>query len=348
MRKIIDSHLHISKWGEQEFISCFDNCFREQGVHAINICAIPLHHSNVCNNIIVGFYKLACPNTYIHGGIELLNIPMDNMPEGMDTVTQYRELMEIGFDGIKMLEGKPTEHKKIGKNLNHPALNALYKEMEKDGTHLLMHVNDPDEFWDPERAPEWAVKAGWTYTDGTYSSYEEVQRQTIRILEDHPNLCLTLAHFFFCSKEPEILERLFALYPNLCVDLTPGGEMYIEFKKNYEYYKSFFNKYSKRLIFGTDRSYQCDENYAAWLFNMVTSFIVGHKPVEIFDKMELNGLGLSDDRADDILFGNFERRVGAAPKPMSKEKFKAYIEKYSFALTDEDKKRIQPLMDKYL
>ena len=348
MRKIVDSHLHITKWGEKEIISCFDNYFKEQGVHAINICAIPFYHSNVCNNIIVGFYKLACPNTYIHGGIELINIPMDSMPDGMDTVTQYRELMEIGFDGIKMLEGKPTEHKKIGRNLNHPVLNDLYKEMEKDGTHLLMHVNDPDEFWDLERAPEWAIKAGWTYTDGTYSSYEEVQRQTVKILEEHPNLCLTLAHFFFCSKEPEILERLFELYPNFCVDLTPGGEMYIEFKKNYEYYRDFFNKYSKRLIFGTDRSYQCDESYAAWLFNMVTSFIVSDKPVEIFDKMELKGLGLSDDKADDILFANFERRVGASPKPMNKEKFKAYIEKYSFALTEDDKKRIQPLMDKYL
>ena len=348
MRKIVDSHLHITKWGEKEIISCFDNYLKEKSVHAINICAIGFYTSSVCNNIIAGLYKLACPNTYIHGSIELINIPMDNMPEGMDAVNQYKELMEIGFDGIKMLEGKPTEHKRIGGNLNHPALNALYKEMEKDGTHLLMHVNDPDEFWDLKRAPEWAIKAGWTYTDGTFSSYEEVQRQTIKILEDHPNLCLTLAHFFFCSKEPQILEKLFALYPNLCVDLTPGGEMYVEFEKNYEYYKDFFNKYSKRLIFGTDRSYQCDENYANWLFNMVTTFIGTDKTVESFDKKELKGLGLSEDKADDILFANFESRVGKEPKPFNKEKFKAYIEKYSFALTEDDKKRLQPLMDKYL
>lgn len=348
MRKIIDSHLHISKWGESDFISCFDKYIEEENIHSVNICAIPLRQSNVCNNIMLGFYKLARPNTYIHGGIELIEIPIDNMPQGMDAVAQYKELMEIGFDGIKMLEGKPNEHKRIGKNLNHPSLNRLYAEMERDGTHLLMHVNDPDEFWDLERAPQWAIDCGWTYTDGTFAPYEEIQRQTIKILEEHPKLSLTLAHFFFSSKEPQLLEKLFSLYPNLCVDLTPGGEMYVAFEQNYQYYKDFFNKYSHRLIFGTDRSYMCDEKYAKWLFDMVTTFLGTDKTTPSFDNKELKGLGLASNKADNILFANFERRVGKEPKPMDKEKFKAYIKKYSFALTAKDLENIKPLIEKYL
>ncbi len=348
MRKIIDSHLHIGKWGENDFITCFDEYVKEKKICALNICSIPFYVSNVCNNIMLGIYKLAHPETYVHAGIELIKIPIDNMPADMDAVTQYRELMEIGFDGIKMLEGKPTEHKKIGGNLNHPSLNALYAEMERDGTHLLMHVNDPDEFWDLERAPQWAIDAGWTYTDGTFCSYEEVQRQTIRILEDHPNLSLTLAHFFFCSKEPEILEQLFSKYPNLCVDLTPGGEMYLEFEKNYDYYVEFFNKYSKKLIFGTDRSYICDEEYANWLFDAVTTFIDTDQYATIFDGKRLKGLGLSQEKRDNILFANFERRVGSHPKTISREGLRAYIEKYSFALDENDKKLLAPLIEKYL
>jgi predicted TIM-barrel fold metal-dependent hydrolase len=220
--------------------------------------------------------------------------------------------------------------------------------MEKDGTHLLMHVNDPDEFWDIERAPKWAVDAGWTYTDGTFAPYEEIQRQTIKILEDHPNLSLTLAHFFFCGKTPEILEELFEKYPNLCVDLTPGGEMYVEFEKNYGYYKDFFEKYHERLIFGTDRSRGCDEKYADWLYNVVTTFIDTDKSVTSFDNKELKGLGLSTEKRDNILFANFEKRVGSEPKPINKEKFKAYIEKYSFAISDAEKEKLKPLMEKYL
>ena len=159
---------------------------------------------------------------------------------------------------------------------------------------------------------------------------------------------MTYAHFFFCSKEPEILEELFAKYPNFCVDLTPGGEMYVEFEKNYDFYKNFFHKYSDRLIFGTDRSFKCDEKYADWLFNVVTTFIGTNKPVTSFDNKELMGLDLPQEKADNILYANFERRVGTAPKQINKEKFKAYIEKYSFALSDEDKENIKILSEKYL
>jgi len=348
MRKIIDSHLHISKWKGQDFIACFDEYVKGEKLSAINICAIPTVQSNICNNIMLGLYKLACPNTYAHAGIELINIPIDNMPSDMDSVAQYKELMEIGFDGIKMLEGKPTQHKRIGKNLNHPELNKLYKEMEKDGTHLLMHVNDPDEFWDLDRAPDWAIEKGWTYTDGTFSSYEEIKNQTIQILKDHPRLSVTIAHLFFSSKEPQLLEELFAKYENLCLDLTPGGEMYVEFEKNYDYYKEFFNKYSNRLIFGTDYSYMCDEKYMNWLYNVVITFLDTDKPISSFDDKILMGLDLPKEKRDEILFANFERRVGKAPKQINKEKFKAYIEKYSFAISHSDYKNLKPLIEKYL
>ena len=348
MRKIIDSHLHITKTENRDYIACFDKYIEESNIHAINICSVPFYRSNISNNIMLGFYKIARPNTYVHAGIELIEIPIDNMPSDMDALTQYKELMEIGFDGIKMLEGKPTEHKRIGKSLNHKELNKMYQQIEKDGTQVIMHVNDPDEFWDLSRAPQWAIDCGWTYTDGTFVSYDDVRDQAIKILEDYPNICMTYAHFFFCSKKPEILENLFKKYPNFCVDLTPGGEMYVEFEKNYNYYKNFFNKYSDRLIFGTDRSFICDEKYAEWLFNLVTTFISTDKITLSFDDKELKGLGLSSEKVDNILFANFERRVGTAPKTINKEKFKAYIEKYSFAVSDEEMQSIKLLMKKYL
>ena len=348
MRTIIDSHMHIDEWGNKEFINYFEEYRKREGLRAINVCSIPLAQSNICNNIMVGFYKLAHPNTYAHGGIEYIKIPIDNMPKGMDAVTQYHELMDMGFDGIKMLEGKPTEHKRVGKTLNHPSMNALYAEMEKDGTHLLMHINDPDEFWDEERAPQWAKDNGWAYLDGTFASYEEIQRQAIKILEEHPSIKITFAHFFFCGKTPELLVELFEKYPNLCVDLTPGGEMYVAFANNFEYFKEFFKKYSKRLIFGTDRCFPEEPDYADWCFDVVTTFLDKDETKKGYGEKPLPPLNLSQDKKDDIFFGNFVRRVGEAPKPFDKEKFKAYIEKYSFALSDEDLEKIKPLYDKYL
>ena len=348
MRKIIDSHMHIDEWDDKDFITYFDEYREREGIHAINVCAIPLAQTNVCNNIIIMFYKIANPNTYAHGGIELIKVPIDAMPADMNAVAQYRELMEIGFDGIKMLEGKPDQHKRIGKNLNHKELDALYGEIERDGTHLLVHSKDPDEFWDEEAAPDWARANGWAYLDGTFASYEEIHAQSVKILEDHPNIKLTFAHFFFCGKTPEILEELFAKYPNLCVDLTPGGEMYLAFGDNYDYYKGFFNKYSERLVFGTDRCFPEDPSYADWCFGVVKSFVGTNEPKKGYDDQILVGLGLPEEKADNIFFANFERRVGKEPKPVNKEKFKAYIEKYSFALSEEDLAKIKPLMEKYL
>ena len=56
MRKIIDSHLHISRWGEKDFISWFDEYAEKENIKALNICSIPSNQSNICNNIILGFY----------------------------------------------------------------------------------------------------------------------------------------------------------------------------------------------------------------------------------------------------------------------------------------------------
>ena len=348
MKKIIDGHMHISRWGEEDFISFFDDYREEEKLSAINICSVPIAQSNICNNIMLCFYKLARQNTYIHGGIELNSIPIDNMPKEMNAVSQYKELMEIGFDGIKMLEGKPTEHKRIGKNLNHSELKSLYTEIEKDGTHLIMHVNDPDEFWDKDRAPDWAVENGWAYLDGTFSSYEEIQEQTINILEKHPNIKMTLAHFFFCSKEPQKLENLFSKYPNLCVDLTPGGEMYVSFAENNKYYNKFFNKYSNRLIFGTDISYRCDWKYAKWMFDVITSFVATDITQKAYGEIPLKGVKLPRSKCDEIFYVNFQNRVGKMPKEINKDKLRKYIDKYSFVLTDKDKERIMPLVKKYI
>ena len=80
MRKIIDSHLHITKTENRDYIACFDKYIKNSNIHAINICSVPFYRSNVSNNIMLGFYKLSRPNTYVHAGIELIEIPIDNMP----------------------------------------------------------------------------------------------------------------------------------------------------------------------------------------------------------------------------------------------------------------------------
>ena len=145
MKNIIDSHLHIEGWinEEGEMTGGFEPYRQERDLKAINVCGLP-SHNGAGNNIMCIFYKLINEGTYAHCGIVHIDKPIsDTPPEGFDPVTQYRELMEIGCDGIKMLEGKPSYHITLGSDINRPTLDKLYAEIEKDGTHLLYHVNDP-------------------------------------------------------------------------------------------------------------------------------------------------------------------------------------------------------------
>jgi DegV family protein with EDD domain len=113
--------------------------------------------------------------------------------------------MEIGFDGIKFLY-KPDVQKLERLPLDHAAYEPLFAQMEKDCTHITWHVADPDNFWDAKTGRK------WDYSDGTYPLYEDMMEQTYNVLENHPQLTATFAHFMFLSQQPELLEELFAKY----------------------------------------------------------------------------------------------------------------------------------------
>ena len=348
--KIIDTHLHIEGWvNEENNMEKGFEPYREEGsLGAINVCALP-SHNGAANNLMCMIYKLVNPKTYAHCGIVHLDQPIvDNPPVGFDPVTQYRELMEVGCDGIKMLEGKPSYHLSLGSDINRPTLEKLYDEIEKDGTHLIYHVNDPDEFWDRERAPKDAFEQGWFYGDLGYAPYEEIKRQAEIMMEKHPNLKVTFAHFFFSSKEPEYLEGLFEKYPNLCVDLTPGTEMYFSFESKHDYYRDFFTKHSDRLLLGTDGTFPWATRFHSWCCHTLIRFITTDEKMMAFNDRILTGLDLPEEACANILYKNFERRVSSEPKPINKKALIAYYEKYKPYISKEDIEHLDPLFEKYV
>lgn len=349
--KIIDTHMHIETWRNEEgsFIDCFEGHREQSGLRSLNICAIPTKERVVCNNIMVALYKLAHPNTYIHGSVDHIHSPMtEDMPEGMDLVTQYRELMAIGFDGIKMLEGKPIYHKTIGGDLNHPSLLRLYAEMEKDGTHIVFHINDPVEFWDRNKVPADLVEKGWFYGDGTYATHEELYEQAEKVFAAYPKLCITLAHLYFCGETPEKLVALFEKYPNLCVDLTPGCEMYHSFEAHHDYYRDFFAKYSDRVMLGTDGTFPWLTHTHVWCMDVLYRFIATTDARMAFDDAILTGIALTGEAKENILYRNFERRVGESPKAIHRDALRAYYEKYKWLLSEEAVTELAPYIEKYL
>ncbi|MBO7299536.1 MAG: amidohydrolase family protein [Kiritimatiellae bacterium] len=358
IEKVIDGHLHIEAFSGEEgyFIDSFEKYRDDIGIRSYNICAIPHIKSgpdsisSAANNIQCAFYKIAHPDVFAHACLEHFGVVIpEKLEEGFDYVTQYKELMEIGFDGIKMLEGKPDYHKRIGKNLLHPELMRFYSEVEKNKTHLVFHVNDPIEFWDPALATPDRIKIGWYYGDGSFATHEELYRQAEAILEKNPNIAITFAHFYFCGEKPEKLQALFDKYPNLNVDITPGTEMYFSFENNHDFYREFFIKNSNRISVGTDGTHPWPARFPIWCMDRLYRFITTDEVNPTFDDKPLTGLKLPDEAAENILYKNFERRVSVNPKPINKAALKAYIDKYLPTITAENTvQEIKKLAQKYL
>lgn len=77
-------------------------------------------------------------------------------------------------------------------------------------------------------------------------------RDVETVLKRHPLLRLTVAHFFFGSERPALMDELLENYPNVYLDLTPNQFMYPDFSKNEIAWRPFFEKHQDRIIYGTD------------------------------------------------------------------------------------------------
>ena len=125
--------------------------------------------------------------------------------------------------------------------------------------------------------------------------------------------------------------------------------MYVSFMKNREYYCEFFKKYSKRILFGTDSTFPGRDEGMQWVCDRVYRYFATNDAVKSFEDNVIEGINLPKEHREDILYKNFEKRVGINPKPINKEALKRYIEKYKHLIIDKRlAKRIEELSKEYL
>ena len=342
-RAVVDSHVHVRtcEAGGASFFDFYDKMQAELGLKSLNLCACTCvidgktgESWGVENNIFAALYKLHNPTAYAYGSFFYPQRPVDRLPAGLELETQYEELMALGFDGIKMLETKAKEQKAFGLWVEEALFADFFARCEADGTHIVWHVADPDTFWDLSRIPARHLAKGWYYGEGGYPSWERIYESVFRVLERHPGLNVTFAHFFFWSPWPEKLERLFARYENVSVDVTPGAEMYGFFRDNREVYRDFFIRHADRILYGTDVTFPSNSSNSARP-EQVLRFLSTDRELTVVD-IPTKGLGLPEAVCEKILHKNFEARAGAAPKPVDRFLLKRYIEKYLPYVTREE------------
>jgi hypothetical protein len=328
-RRIIDAHVHYPHY------SCGVSLMpmlAEAGVNQLAVVSTPDEKRLSLLPDALHLKGLYPHKIFVFGNLDISPLFMAPEIAGQTFANYVDDLMEMGVDGIKMIEGKPAIRKRLPiPDFDDPLFASYWEKMADTQTPLIFHVNDPEEFWDPEKIPGWAREMGWDYSDGTFVDNEDQYRQVLNVLDRHPILNVTFAHFFFLSAQLERLGEYLDRYPNMRVDLTPGIEMYSNFSKDPEKVRDFFIKYQDRIIYGTDigaralmtdcmPSIQVEESLTR--IEVVRAFLELEGPFTLThegflfgrSKAVFQGIHLPDAVLDKIYFKNFWKFVGGRPK----------------------------------
>ena len=311
--KIFDAHTHIGFGNEGDFKPLYQVADRLH-YDKLNILSCQCE-GDLSQNLQVALCKLNHPSTtYGFAGLDYIS--------GRDFLSQVQNIFDMGFDGIKMLEGKPATRKKLKLPLDDAAYDPFYSFLEEKQFPILLHVADPDTFWDKARIPGWATERGWHY-DESYVPYSQYYTEVENLLARHPRLHAIFAHFFFLSGDPARVQTFLDNHPNVSIDITAGIEMYENFSKDPVFWHDFFVRNANRIIFGTDSTdAPPPENSEAMLIDqhneMEIRFLQTDQAFSYYD-MELHGLGLPENVREKILYQNFTAYVGETPRSINRE-----------------------------
>jgi len=344
---VIDGHIHFAD------LAAMDDLRRIMDTvpfAKVNLVSVP-HPSTLNQNAALIAFKATPPDrTYISGGLDYTQILGDRSSRGQDwgqadwsfvdpeamsaTLRRQIDVMRwIGFDGLKLIEGKPTFRKAVPIPLDAPHYEGMWAALEEHEMPVIFHVADPEEDWDEAHASSWAKEHGWFYGDGTFPTKEALYQEVDHVLERHPALKLVLAHFYFLSADLDRAAAFLDRHPAVCFDMTPGNEMISNFTRNYDAARTFFVDYGTRLVYGTDIAtwgLARPEGMAhalgtAWAVRMYLEKAVTFEPPEALahwrepDLAGFRGFGLPPEVLAAIYYGNFERLFGAVPVELNRD-----------------------------
>lgn len=229
--------------------------------------------------------------------------------------------MARGYDGVKMMEGKPAWSQQWKTPpIDHDYFRPFWEKAEAMDVPITMHMADPVDYW-------------WPGKEGSYANLppqEECFRQTEAVLKRHPKLRIAFAHFLFLSPHLDRLGDLFARFPKMRVDMALADEYLYYCSDNPEKSREFFIRWKDRILYGTDISDHNSLRLAHAKAEMIRLFLetdetftslrdkAGDQPPTPGSngRTELHGLYLPQDALECILWRNFEAFAGAQPRPL--------------------------------
>lgn len=308
MQKIADSHIHIRFTRFDEITRMLDE------LHAVGVtdaCLLALPYRGAAENLAALYHKMHYKRMDVRAfaGLHLTDRYATIAPE-----VQAEALLDMGFDGFKFMYA-PTFPQFFKRRMNDPYYEKMFALLEARGVPVNIHVNDPEEYW----------RAGGSLCDPRFPTKEELYAEAFDVLDRHPNMKVTFAHFFFLSNSPFEAERVMQKYPNVWFDLTPGTEMYHNFDNNLDFWRAFFVKYRDRILFGTDANTfkTCNQDLVRLVYRKLTES-KNRFTQTCYDKpFCIHGLELDEETVDCICYRNYFARLGQTKVPVDTDRFYA-------------------------
>jgi predicted TIM-barrel fold metal-dependent hydrolase len=331
--EITDAHVHPRGGvGLEEFLKAAKRFIDDADIKGVNLlCSNMMRVNSAGMDLLSLALKVKDPRYTVYGSFTYWPKTIPN--DGPGLKAQLETIMNIGFDGLKMIEGKPTTRAATGIPLDDPRYDPPCDILEKTGFHILNHVNDPEEFWDEKLVPQWSSSAsqGGYWDASKYLSKEQHYIENENLLARHPKMNVTFAHAYFLSNFPDRMVALLDKYPSVTIDLCPGIEMFDGFTKQYKRWREIFVAYQDRFLFGTDNRVTIEnppppthDGDTRYKIANVTRYVTTADDFEAWG-YKLKGFGLPKEASEKILSGNYLRLRGA-PKKVNKDAAIAYGE----------------------
>lgn len=286
-----------------------------------NLVSIPNPDATTHNPAVRCFKQHHPDRAYISGALDY-TILADTGNAAERLAEQIAALKAQGFDGLKLIEGKPQARKLLPHPLDGPLYAGVWEVLERIRFPVVFHIADPDEFWDAERCPTWARESGWDYSDGSYPSKEDLYSEVENILKRHPNLKIILAHFYFLSQDLKRAASFLDKHPAVCFDLAPHIDMYRDFSSAPASARDFFLRYQDRILYGTDTDTRTlargpdGVRFTKAVPLLIRTFLESDGEFTMSNGKCYHGLGLPREALEKIYAINFERMYGACPAPI--------------------------------
>lgn len=319
MKRFCDIHVHLSEHNRMKAESALDVCV-SMGCERIALQSLT-YRSTAYN-----LWLLDLKNSYKRAELSVFGmVHNEKLYSDIPFEIQAKALIEMGCDGIKLMDA-PCSRKRIGFGPDDPRYDKMLDYLEENEIPILIHVADPEEFWDDTDVTPYRRERGWCYFEDGYLKKEELNEEIFRMLDKHPRLKVILAHFFFLSNFIGEATRIMEKYPNVSFDVTPGWEMFLGFTKNYDAAREFFIKYADRIFYGTDTNNSKRHNAEIHLLVRMALERDDEFMMPTYSERIIKGLNLPEEVLNKIYRENYDRLIGT-PREVRRDLVEKYRER---------------------